>query len=176
MPRDANGDYTKPLPDVVAGDVIQSGWANTTIADLEQAMTDSLDRNGRGGMLAPFLNADGVVNAPGITFANEPTSGIYRAAAGDFRMSVLGQDLTRWNSGNFQVWNSTDAVWETVLVSSATSAPVVPGTESTSTIHWNGRNPTLVARKMPKTVRQGVVSTLDGTVDFARVVAPKMIR
>ncbi len=99
MPRNANGDYSQPLPDVAAGDVISSGWANTTVGDLANSMTDSLDRQGRGGMLAPFQFADGLVGAPGATFANETTSGMYRAAAGDVRISVLGADIVRWNGG-----------------------------------------------------------------------------
>ena len=65
MARDANGVYTLPLPDVQANTTIQSVWANTTMDDIATALTDSLDRQGRGGMLAPFQFSDGAEAAPG---------------------------------------------------------------------------------------------------------------
>jgi hypothetical protein len=35
MPRDANGNYTLPLPDVIGGNPIEAdNWANPTLADI----------------------------------------------------------------------------------------------------------------------------------------------
>ena len=66
MPRDANGNYTLPAGNpVVSGSIITSAWANTTMSDVANALTDSLDRYGRGGMLAPFTFSDGTEGAPG---------------------------------------------------------------------------------------------------------------
>ena len=85
------------------------------MGDVAIALTDSLDRQGRGGMLVPFQNADGVESAPGMTWGSEPTSGFYRAGSGDQRVSILGNDLMRWNAGIASIW-VTDA-WEQIITS-----------------------------------------------------------
>lgn len=91
MPRNASGVYTLPASNpVVSGTLIESTWANDTMADLADDMTDSLDRNGRGSMLAAFKSTDGTVGLPGITFSNELTTGLYREAAGQLSASILG--------------------------------------------------------------------------------------
>jgi hypothetical protein len=60
------------------------------MADLAAMLQDSLSRTGKGGMLVAFLNADGTVSAPGISFLNEPNSGLYRVGAFDHRYAVNG--------------------------------------------------------------------------------------
>ncbi len=90
MSRNAAGTYTLPLPPVAAGETVEAEWANETLDDLAQALTDSLDRYGRGGMLAPFKFIDGTVTVPSIAFVNEPSSGLYRESAGSVAMSILG--------------------------------------------------------------------------------------
>lgn len=54
MSRDSNGDYTLPagVNPVVAATTITDDWANTTLQDVATALTDSLDRQGRGAPLA----------------------------------------------------------------------------------------------------------------------------
>lgn len=47
---------------------IASTWDNQTMSDLRTEMTNSLDRNGRGGMLAQFLTIDGTACRPGVEF------------------------------------------------------------------------------------------------------------
>ena len=109
MARDSTGKYTKPLPDVAGGTDIESTWANTSFADFETAFTESLDRNGRGGMLMPLKNVVGTVGAPSITFTDEQQSGLYRASSGDIRMSVLGTDVYRvTNANKFEIWTGTE--------------------------------------------------------------------
>jgi len=94
MPRDGSGNYTLPPGNPVVGhETIEANWANTTMADVEAALTDSLSRNGNGGMLVPFRFSDGSVGAPGLTFANEPTTGFYRHGLNDVRWSVGAQDI-----------------------------------------------------------------------------------
>ena len=115
MPRNSTGQYSLPAGNPVADStVISSTWANPTMGDLANEITQSLDRNGRGGMLVAFKNVDGTKAAPGVTFTTEPSSGIYRAATNDIRMSVGNDDATRWVDDNsqpvgsqrpFQIWD-----------------------------------------------------------------------
>lgn len=80
MPRNSVGVYSLPAGNpVVTNTLITSSWANSTMADVAQSITDSLDRNGRGSMLAPFKNIDGTLPLPGITWGNEPSTGIWRS-------------------------------------------------------------------------------------------------
>ena len=98
MPRNASGNYTLPLPSVVTGTVIESLWANTTMNDLAASVTDSLDRYGRGGMVAPFRMVDGTVAAPAISFTSETNTGLYRPSSGVISVSVLGAEKQTWTS------------------------------------------------------------------------------
>jgi Chaperone of endosialidase len=94
MPRNAAGTYTLPAGNpVVAGTAIEATWANTTLADIANELTNSLSREGEGGMLAPFRVFDGNAAAPGLAFLNEPSSGIYRAGSGEVWMSVLTEPV-----------------------------------------------------------------------------------
>lgn len=103
MPRNSSGTYTLPAGNpVVTGTTISSTWANTTLTDLANAMTDSLSRSGDGGMQAPLFLDDGAVGAPGLSWGNEPTSGLYRAGAGDFRYSVSATEVFRIVAGSIR--------------------------------------------------------------------------
>lgn len=95
MPRDLSGNYTLPAGNpVVTNTIIASTWANTTLADLATAMTNSLDRTGTAaGMTGQFKSVAGNVSAPGLSWQLEPTSGWYRNATNDFRYSVGGTDI-----------------------------------------------------------------------------------
>jgi len=91
MPRNGSGTYSLPAGNpVVAGDVIEAAWANTTLSDVANELTNSLSRNGNGGMLAPFRVADGSVSAPGLGFTNETNTGLYRAGSGEIWLTVGG--------------------------------------------------------------------------------------
>ena len=106
MPRDAQGNYTLPGGNpVVTGTVITSTWANPTMADIGNELSNSLSRDGQGGMRVPFENFDGTENAPGITFANEPTLGFYRASNGILGVSGQGDTIAFFKaaSGNVSV-------------------------------------------------------------------------
>ncbi len=117
MPRDANGNYTLPAGNpVVSGTTIDTSWANPTMFDLGNEITNSLSRTGEGGMLVPFKNQDGAVGTPGMTWTNETITGFYRAGTNDMRVSVGGTDKFRWTFTGVEVWNSVDLVWESVLV------------------------------------------------------------
>lgn len=91
MPRNSSGTYTLPAGNpVVTGTTISSTWANTTLSDLSSEMTDSLDRSGKGGMLAPLALSDGTVALPALTFVLDPDTGVYRIGANDVAVSVGG--------------------------------------------------------------------------------------
>lgn len=97
--RNSGGTYSLPAGNpVVTGTVITSTWANTTLNDIKNEITNSLDRQGRGGMLAPLQLTNGTAAAPSLTFTSEPSSGLYRAGAGDERFSVLTTDVWKWQT------------------------------------------------------------------------------
>ena len=91
MPRNSSGTYSLPAGNPVAPNtLIETAWANPTMSDLGAAVTDSLDRNGRGSMLAPLRLTDGTPAAPGFAFTSETTTGMYRAAANTLAFAVAG--------------------------------------------------------------------------------------
>jgi hypothetical protein len=91
MPRNSSGTYTLPAGNpVVPNTLIETTWANPTMADLGAALSDSLDRYGRGGMLAQLKLADGTLAQPAFSFNSESSTGLLRPTAGDMQVSVLG--------------------------------------------------------------------------------------
>ncbi len=122
MPRNASGTYTLPAGNpVVTGTLIESSWANDTLGDLASAMTDSLSRDGEGGMTAALRVVDGTVSAPGLAFANETGSGMYRAAAGDYSFAVLGSQKIRCRATGVDVTGAFSVSGDTLTVSSSTA-------------------------------------------------------
>lgn len=116
MPRNGSGTYTLPSGNpVVTGTLIESTWANNTLGDLASSMTDSLARNGEGGMTAALRVVDGTVSTPGLAFVNETGSGMYRTGAGDYSFAALGSQKMRiYSSG-------VDVTGNLFTVSSSTS-------------------------------------------------------
>lgn len=99
MPRNSSGVYTLPAGNpVVTLTTITAAWANATMPDIGSEMTNSLDRSGRGGMLAAFRGVDGTVGSPAFSFTSEPTTGFWRRAAGAFTVSVLGTQIGEFQS------------------------------------------------------------------------------
>jgi hypothetical protein len=124
MSRNASGTYTLPAGNpVVTGTLIESSWANTTLSDLASAMTDSLSRSGQGGMTAALRVVDGTVGAPGLSFANETGSGMYRSAAGDYSFAVLGSQKIRCRSTGVDV---TGALGVTGYIGVNAASPYCP--------------------------------------------------
>lgn len=101
MPRNVSGTYSLPLPPVVPNTVIQAAWANTTTDDIAQGITDSLDRQGRGGMIAPFRLVDGTVLQPAFAFNAETGTGLYREAPGILSVSVMGVKVGQFAAAGF---------------------------------------------------------------------------
>lgn len=94
MSRNGSGSYTLPasVNPVVDATTITIAWANTTLNDVATAITDSLDRNGKGEMLAPLVVPVGSAAAPTIRFSGDTQTGLYRAGDDDVRMSIAGSD------------------------------------------------------------------------------------
>ena len=120
MPRSPSGDYTLPLPPVITGTAIEASWANTSLADMAQALTDSLSRTNQGSMQDVFRAIDGTKAAPAIGFSNEAGTGWFRPNPGDLRVAVLGTEHVRITS--------TDGV-ELTTDDGVTWYPVISGAE-----------------------------------------------
>lgn len=102
MSRDASGNYTLPIGNpVISGTIIDSTWANDTMSDLGNEMTDSLSRSGQGGMLAELGIVNGTGGSPGLQFIGETNTGLYRFMNNDIRMSVGGNDIQVWTATSF---------------------------------------------------------------------------
>ena len=100
MPRNASGTFSLVSGNpVVSGTLIDATWANNTLNDIANEMTDSLSRSGEGGMLAPLRLTDGVQATPGLGFTNEPGSGIYRAGTNEW-WSVAGGAQVQQHTAN----------------------------------------------------------------------------
>lgn len=128
--RNAGGSYTLPAGNpVITGTTIQSTWANNTLNDVATEMTNSLDRQGRGAMLAPLKLVSGTAANPGAAFSAEPSSGPYRNAAGDIRWSVLSTDTFKW-----QTASNTSMVPLAVTGRTTTTNLTVTGSSDTLTV------------------------------------------
>jgi len=140
MPRNSSGVYTLPASNPVAPNtIIATSWANPTMSDIGTELTNSLDRNGRGGMLAPFRISDGLVNTPGLAFTNEPATGIWRPGTGAMSVSVQGQNVATFYvkrfdladgstvTGNFSSATLTDRVFfQTNVLNGSSFVTVAP--------------------------------------------------
>jgi hypothetical protein len=97
MPRNSAGGYSLPSGNpVTGGTAIQSSWANTTLADIANEVTNSLDRSGRGAMASPLKLSDGSAAAPGMTFASDPNNGFYRNTTDDWSASAGGVEVVKF--------------------------------------------------------------------------------
>ena len=134
MARDASGNYTLPLDSVVAGTSIDAEWANPTMDDVADAITDSLSRSGKGTMNVALQYAAGSSQSPGIGFTAEPSSGFYYFGTGDLRASVLGQPSLRFidesgtavgNQRPTMIYNGN--AFQPILKGDATESPIFKG-------------------------------------------------
>lgn len=99
MPRNGSGTYTLPAGNPVEPNtIIEAEWANTTLDDIGNEITDSLSRTGEGGMLAPLRFYAGTAGVPGIAWLDETSSGFYRSGAGEFWATVLGTEVVQFTN------------------------------------------------------------------------------
>jgi hypothetical protein len=96
MPRNSSGTHALPTGQpVISGTMISASTHNALAGDLSAEISSSLDRSGRGGMLAPLRVPDGSLPAPTLSFTNETGTGLRRAGTGDLRVGVLGADTLK---------------------------------------------------------------------------------
>jgi hypothetical protein len=89
--RNSSGTFSLPAGNpVVSGTTVSSSWANTTLSDISTELTSSLDRSGRGAMLAPLQLSNGTVAAPSLTFGTDADTGLYRVSANNVAISAGG--------------------------------------------------------------------------------------
>lgn len=101
MPRDSSGNCTQVAGNpVVTNTPIATLWGNNSMADIYAILQDSLSRTGLGGMQAPLQLYDGVVATPGLSFALEPSTGLYRVSAGKLGVSALGVQYMTFDATN----------------------------------------------------------------------------
>ncbi len=104
MPRDGSGNYTLPLGNpVIDGTVIDVNWANPTMNDIAVQLNNVVTRDGLLGFTSPAFFVDGTSALPGIAFAAQHGTGIWR------NISSLG--LSYAGVSAFRV-NSTDVIFD----------------------------------------------------------------
>jgi len=162
MPRDGGGTYTLPAGNpVIPGTIIESTWANPTMNDIAAALTDSLSRTGSGGMIVPFLNADGSVALPGISWANQQNMGFWRPGLDEMRVSVAGNDKARWTSDALNPMDIfVGGMWVAVMNEGGDYSPTGTWDWSGATITSYG-NPIVLSDADPRIRWQETGATAD---------------
>ena len=109
MPRNGAGTYTLPAGNpVVANTTITADWGNDTMEDVGNEITNSLSREGDGGMNAPLRFVDGDENSPGISWVSETNSGFYYEGSGEYWASVLGTSVLQFTAGGILIPTGID--------------------------------------------------------------------
>ena len=109
MPRNGAGTYTLPAGNpVITNTNITADWGNDTMEDIGNELTNSLSRDGDGGMNAPLRFIDGDINAPGIAWVSETNTGFYYAGPGEFWVSVLGTDVVQFTDNGLLIPTGID--------------------------------------------------------------------
>jgi len=109
MPRNGAGTYTLPAGNpVVANTNITADWGNATMEDIGNEITNSLSREGDGGMNAPLRFVDGDENTPGIGWVSETNSGFYWAGSGEYWATVLGTPILQFTENGLLIPSGID--------------------------------------------------------------------
>ena len=119
--RNSSGTYSLPSGNpVVTGTTISSSWANTTLSDLGSELTNSLDRSGRGAMLAPLKLPNGSVGAPSLTFDSDTDTGLSRGGPNILNAGVNGTLAQSWDTAGTSITNACSVAGATTLSGGAT--------------------------------------------------------
>src|SRR5579885_2569288 len=89
---------------------------------------------------------DGAAAAPAYSYLNEPTSGLYRAGAGDHRFSVLGSDVFQLTGTSVNVLGVTFKVGGNAVLSANQVVPAADGTLTAPGISFNNEPNTGIYR------------------------------
>lgn len=94
MARDGSGKYIFPQGNPVIKDtIVSSTWANTTMKDLGDELTNSLPRDGQAPMLRPLRHSKGTYNEPSITFNDDVITGLYLKQSGTLALTATANDV-----------------------------------------------------------------------------------
>ncbi|WP_156952121.1 hypothetical protein [Bradyrhizobium sp. WSM1743] len=97
MPR-VGPNYTLPEPPFVPQTSISAPAVNNDLQDIADALTGSLARNGAGGMTAVLPLA-----SDGLTFTNDPDTGISRSAANTMSFECGNAEVASMSPAGFAV-------------------------------------------------------------------------
>ena len=89
MSRNGSGVFTV-VNTFVSGNTVTAAGHNQNWSDLATEMTNSVAADGQTSMTGPLKAASGSVGAPGITFASDPDSGLYRIGSNNIGIAVNG--------------------------------------------------------------------------------------
>jgi hypothetical protein len=175
MPRNSSGVYSLPSPEnpVVAGTTILDTWANPTMNDIANELTDSLSRDGKGGMNAPIILVNGTAAAPSLVFASDPLSGLYRETGG-FGIAALGATIATFLSTAFTflkplyAWTQADGVKLVARGFSTQTANILEVQNNAGTV-LNGFGPT--GALLVPAVGSRVLTSNTGAGTWAKPVA-----
>jgi microcystin-dependent protein len=92
MSRNGSGVFTVPNT-FVSGNPVTAAGHNQNFADIATEMTNSVAADGQTTMTGPLKAASGTVGAPGITFASDPDSGLYRIGSNNLGVGVNGTKI-----------------------------------------------------------------------------------
>lgn len=118
MPR-TGPTYSLPEAAFVPNTTISSAAVNDDFSDIAEALTNSLARNGAGGMtgVLPLDNT-------GFNFLSDPDTGIYRAAANELVIKAGGTDVVGIDAAGIRVQGILQSFGD-VKAGNATSANTV---------------------------------------------------
>jgi hypothetical protein len=119
--RNSSGTHTLPAGNpVTPGTSISTTWANNTLGDISQSLTDSLDRNGKGGMLSPLRVPNGSLSAPTLSWTNDTDTGLYLVGDANPAMTVAGTQRQAWTSTGSSVTGTFSASGASTLTGNTT--------------------------------------------------------
>lgn len=127
MPRDSTGAYQDVAGNnpVVSGSVISSVIHNNAATDYAQTFTNSLDRTGKGGMLAALSMGGHPINGltPGVASTDAATVGQLGTISRSVRAATLGGADTATLSDAVIYWNySASGTSKTQTIPAASTA------------------------------------------------------
>jgi len=176
MSRNANGAYVLPSGNpVVAGTLVRADWANSTLADVATELTASLDRYGRGGMLAAFKAFDGTILSPGVSFSTDPKSGIRRAGVNDYRFTINQTDIVTYTGAGVVVTGTlvaTTLSGDGSAITALNAAAITTGQVPTARLGTAAANSTTFLRGDGIWAAPPVSGGGAGTVTSVNITAP----
>jgi len=112
MPRDITGTYNLPgtVNPVITGTAITASWANTTLDDIAEALTESAAADGTTQFTGQMKAWAGTSSTPGYAWAAETNTGWYRAASNKIVFVVAAAVKWVYNATKTQVNQNIDFV------------------------------------------------------------------